>query len=392
MKPLKIWDTIAQDHPDFEQLLGVFDREVITDICIPFFRFSNRVVKYAPHMLRPGYTITLNNGRKVRRFSWARILVMLFLPETKLMEQLIRRGLATAPPQDWYRRALKEVREDLAGCMGPKMRASLRQGWSRLSAGLHLLYETTSELHDLHEGDDSDCNTDSSLSSMASDDLYNLGQETLPRIRRRPVADDNTDGPDHESNLAVLSTPLQPLARVRSTLSKAQYLFIDNGEDSDETETSSQVDGSRPRVKRIKTVQDRSEDYEADLDALDRELSDILNEITSTSPSPSHNPKPLVVRQCKRRVLEESSPEEDTGLKEMAHPNEGFNEKQSDLDDGVGDVAVLIKNPQSEDDSSNDMGEAEITQHVPESLFDIMRYNLLKAKGFVSYTGHLQQG
>jgi hypothetical protein len=137
--PQKFWDNLPKEHPNFEALLEDTDGEVNTDFCRPFWSFAFEVIRDAPHMLKPGYT-THHGGKKIERFSWARMLVLMFLPEAQLIEKLTLAGLAKDSPAGWHQQARKKMKNTLIKRASVKLRSVIKNGWEDLCDELDKIY------------------------------------------------------------------------------------------------------------------------------------------------------------------------------------------------------------------------------------------------------------
>lgn len=145
LAPLKFWDTLTAripnfnpEKPKFESLFEDTTDEMIEHPCAPFWQFALGVVRTSPHMLKPGYK-TLHGYDEIQRFSWARMLVLIFLPEEELMKELFYAGLSPeVAPSGWYREARDRMKHVLMthASEKPQLRSAIAKGWDRLCAEL----------------------------------------------------------------------------------------------------------------------------------------------------------------------------------------------------------------------------------------------------------------
>ncbi|KAL1594286.1 hypothetical protein SLS60_010043 [Paraconiothyrium brasiliense] len=140
LKPLKLWDKLSEKYSGLDKLAEVTGGELSASYCQPFWEFAFVVIRCAPHMLKAGYK-TYRKDNKMERFSWALLLVLLFLPQEELMKELIGAGLAPKkPPVGWHQQARKQMKEALMGNTRARLRASIRNGWDELCRELDELY------------------------------------------------------------------------------------------------------------------------------------------------------------------------------------------------------------------------------------------------------------
>ncbi|KAJ4359954.1 uncharacterized protein N0V89_000513 [Didymosphaeria variabile] len=138
--PLKFWDKLSEKYSGPDELLEGTEGELSASYCQPFWSFAIEVIRCAPHMLKAGYK-TKRNGKSIKRCSWARLLVLLFLPREDLMQELVGAGLAPKnPPAGWHQQAREQMKEALMQQNGVKLRASIRNGWDDLCRELDKLY------------------------------------------------------------------------------------------------------------------------------------------------------------------------------------------------------------------------------------------------------------
>lgn len=182
--PLKFWDNLPNKYPKYEELLqDEDDGDITVDHCQPFWRLAVDVIHDAPHMLKRGYSFQ-GEKKKVGRFSWARVLVMLFTPEAELMSQLKQAGIANDPPEGWYQRFCQETKELAVRHASPKLRGSINKGWNALCDELHKIYYD----HELY------------MDGFVSRTRSQLGQQDPSRVLEHQfddlgIDDDDSDDP-----------------------------------------------------------------------------------------------------------------------------------------------------------------------------------------------------
>lgn len=117
------------------------DAELTTEFCEPFRKLAIDIVREAPHMLKPGYMVTRKARHRIKRFSWARLIVLLFLPEVVLMKELEQAGLANNLPAGWYQKARNDMRLTIRGIKRLSDASVINEHWDNICRdldGLHV--------------------------------------------------------------------------------------------------------------------------------------------------------------------------------------------------------------------------------------------------------------
>jgi hypothetical protein len=144
------------------------DAELTAEFCEPFRKLALDIVRDAPHMLKPGYIITRKARQRIKRFSWARLIVLLFLPEVVLMKELEQAGLANNLPVGWYQKARNDMRLTIRGTKRLADASVINEHWENICRDLDALHVTNTVWK--HTFRDRTVRSTSSPSSIASEE------------------------------------------------------------------------------------------------------------------------------------------------------------------------------------------------------------------------------
>ncbi|KAF2443135.1 hypothetical protein P171DRAFT_487089 [Karstenula rhodostoma CBS 690.94] len=188
LEPLKFWDTLKYRYPDFDNLLEDTEDDVTEDCCQPFWQFAFAAIRTSPHMFKPGYT-TQHKRKKIQRFSWARMLVLLFLPEVELMKELFHAGLAPKEaPSGWHEQARDKMKTILMKHARGNLRAAIQNGWEDLCIevdevfvenSLYANYAVPPPPLSAHGQDEQDPRSPQALGSDVQNNQSNSGDDIL---------------------------------------------------------------------------------------------------------------------------------------------------------------------------------------------------------------------
>lgn len=211
------------------------DTELPTDFFKQFWTFAEEVIRNAPHMLRPGYQ-SIRSRKRVDCFSWARLLVLLFLPEDVFMQKLKEAGLVQDTPTGWHRKAREDMRAAVSKGRRSTERAAIQYGWKDLCKELDMLHtatffperlaeeaaESDEEGESSHTEQEGDSSVDQDKDEGPSNAPASSGPEApTPQSRKRRLIedsdDDEADAPDGLSVLSCFSR-LWPKRRRRTVV------------------------------------------------------------------------------------------------------------------------------------------------------------------------------
>ncbi|KAF1964290.1 hypothetical protein BU23DRAFT_604899 [Bimuria novae-zelandiae CBS 107.79] len=400
LRPLKLWDDLeklSNSNPHFKEILESPDGDVTAEICKPFWSFAIEVIRDAPHMLKTGYTFN-QGSRRVDRFSWARLLVLLFLPKPVLMNQLKEAGLAVNPPSGWYEKACENIKDAVSRPDFRKHTHIIEPGWQSLCAKLEELYMTTLTRQSNAMKQYTHGEGNKSADYVHAEGHEQVGTRSVSTLRMISSAekinelvdswrsDDSSgsDGPEKESAAVSSSDPIIGGTHVTSTLrsgngsSASQSTVVVATEAKPEDERNDDAQEADPADS--DSEQDVSDtDAEGD-EYFDSEEGESDASVKATSPTGPKSQKPPVMLQRKRPIIIDSDDEEDTGPWKKTKTN-GAAGAHHGVDDTASNLSARMKAGLIKNKRTTEEVKAKASIPANESIFANMRRVMLESKG-----------